>query len=167
MESRAGIKPADQGSRFGNGLKGTDLIIRMHDRNQDRIRPQFSFQIRKADPSVFIHRQIGHLKPLFLQILHGLKNCGMFYAGGNQMPSRPAVGKRTADQSQIIRFRSSRGEEKFFPIHLQYPGKYIFCIAKVLLSLHSLPVHTGWIAIVQAHNPGHDVCDTVKASRCG
>ena len=111
VEQRVRIDAFDQLARLCDRLKGSDLIIRVHDRNQNRIRTDRRFQIGQTDFSVFIDRQIRHLKALLLQILHRIEDRRMLNRCRNQMLALPCICIRCTAQRQIIRLRPAGGKE--------------------------------------------------------
>ncbi len=58
--------------RFLDWLYGADFVVHVHDGHQDRILAQRLLKRLQLDPSVTVHREIGHTEPLFLQVAHGI-----------------------------------------------------------------------------------------------
>ena len=60
-------------SDFGDGLNDTDFIVRVHDRNQNRLRRNRATEIVEIDAPVLFDGQIGDLVAVLLQALTGIE----------------------------------------------------------------------------------------------
>ena len=60
-------------AKFGDRLERADFIVRRHDGNQNRVRPDGLFQIVRRNPAFGIHRQPRDRKTfLFFQIIEAI-----------------------------------------------------------------------------------------------
>src|ERR1051325_5545184 len=74
-------------AEFGNGLDCADLVVRRHDGNQNRVRPEGFLQIVRRDAAFRIYRQNGELEPLlFRQILAAMQHGMMFNRRRDNVP---------------------------------------------------------------------------------
>ena len=82
--------PAD----LGDGLDRPDLVVRMHDGDEDGPVRDRLHHVRRIDQAVLIHGEISHPEPFLLQETAGLQNSVMFDRGGDDvvalLPVRPS-----------------------------------------------------------------------------
>ena len=90
-----------------NGLDRADFIVRRHDRDQDRLRPDSRLQLLRADESVLIHIQISHLKTILFQILAGMQNRMMLDLGSNDVIALVPISLRRSLQGPVVRLGSA------------------------------------------------------------
>ena len=83
-------------------LHRADLIVHIHDGYKDGILADGIFQILQADMAVMIHRQIRHLKALFLQIRQRIVDRGVFDGGADDMITGPFIGYGRPGQRHIV-----------------------------------------------------------------
>ena len=72
-------------TNFPDRLDRSDLIVSIHDRNQNRVRPYGPFQLFYTYQAVRIHIQISDFRPLSFQILATVQNRMMLDAGSNDV----------------------------------------------------------------------------------
>jgi hypothetical protein len=101
---------SDPGDLF-NRLKGAHFIIRVHEGNQDRIRPDGPAHVTGVNPSTRIDREIGDVKPLPLKVLTGMKDGMVFDGRGDDMSSPASVLPGGAFDRQIISFGPAPRED--------------------------------------------------------
>ena len=90
--------------RRRNRLNCADLIVHIHERDQYRVLPDGSFQIRKRNFSGPIDRQNSHRKVLFFQKAHGFEHRRVFDRTRDEMPP---VALSTARVPRIARLSDS------------------------------------------------------------
>ena len=134
-----GVLPVFQKlSNLLDGLYRTNLIIHIHDRHQNGLVRQRLFQIRDLHPSLSVHRQVGYLKALLFQLLHGIQDGRMLNPGGNQVLSRPLIGMGRAHERQVITLCSTGGKIDLLGLHLQIFRNDFFRLADIFLRVHAL-----------------------------
>ena len=70
---------------FRNRLDGADFVVRVHDGDQRRIRPNGLFNLLRRNQTHAVDREIGHLKAVFFQVFAGVKHCVMLKVAGDDM----------------------------------------------------------------------------------
>ena len=124
---RVGMEPRPMRMRNGrqlrNGLDGTDLVIRQHDRDQRGILPDGFFQLGWVDQSICRYRQISDLKALLFQRPGAVQDRVMLKHGGDQMLF--SLGRQTAHrplQRPVIRLGPAGGKIDFTRLGVQGRG---------------------------------------------
>ena len=92
----------------------TDLIVHMHDRNQNRIAAQHRPQLFRRHHAVFVHRQIAYLKAFFFECRHRIVHRRVFDHRRHNMPALPLLCARCPENRQIVAFRAARGKNNLF-----------------------------------------------------
>ena len=61
-------------------LEGSDLVVRRHNRHQNRIRPRVQFvrQFFRAHPAFTVHRKTGYRKAAAFEVLAGMQDGVVF-----------------------------------------------------------------------------------------
>lgn len=98
--------------RFPDRLDRPDLVIDMHDTDEDGIIRERSGDFPGINPSVLINAHIGDAEPERFKVFYSLFHGGMFDAGGDDASPVLVLHGRPLD-GQIIRLGPSRCEEDF------------------------------------------------------
>ena len=125
MENGIGAELAGQLCHLGNGHHGTCLVIHHHNGHQHGIGPQSGFQVGGLNSAFAVRLQIGHFVALKLQILHAVKNRGMFHGGGNDVLILLAETADGAVNGPVVRFRTAGGEENPVRLSAQSGGNFM------------------------------------------
>ena len=162
VKQGGGVLPADQGADVLHRLHCADLIVHVHDGDQDGVRPDGLLQLLKGNVAVAVHGQVGHLKSLFLQKCQRIVHAGVLDPGADDVLSGPVVGHGRADQGHVVALRAAGGEQNLLLFHLQGLCHLGRGLAHVLLRLHALAVLGGGVAVILCHRLHHDVLHAVK-----
>src|SRR5436309_2287501 len=92
--------PADRLDR----LDPPDLIVGMHDRDQDRVRSNCGRNRLWVYQTGGVHRQIGHLIALTLQRLDRVDHGMMLDPGYDEMPAALGQGLHNTLDCKVVRF---------------------------------------------------------------
>ena len=127
-------------------LDGSHLVVGMHYRDEDGVGSNSRLQGGNLDQTLIGHRQIGHLKALFLQLSAALKNGRMLDPGGNYMFSRLLVLAGDSFQGQVIGFRTPGGEDYLLRLCAEEPGHLFAGLFQSLLCLQAEAMQAGGVA---------------------
>ena len=109
MEVHAGF--FRDGADFLDRLNRSNLIVGVHDRNQNRVGPDGAPHVAGIDNAVARNRQPRNLPTLLLEILTRVKNGMVFDPGTNDVPALGFLRLGNAANRKIIRFRAATDEE--------------------------------------------------------
>ncbi len=101
-------------SDFSDGLNDTDFIVRVHDRNQDRLRRNRATEIIEVDAPVLFDRQISDLVAVLLQALTGIERRFVLGDLRDDVIALLAVHLGDAFDCEIRGFGGAAGENNFF-----------------------------------------------------
>lgn len=138
MEQNGFLPVFQKPSYLLDGLYRANLIVYVHDRHQNGLVRQRLFQIHDLHPSLSVHRQVGYLKALLFQLLHGIQNSRVLNPGGNQVLSCPLIGMGRAHERQVITLCSAGGKIDLLGLHLQILRNDFFRLTDVFLRVHTL-----------------------------
>ncbi len=88
---------------LGDRLNHADLVVRIHDRDQDRLVVDGALQVFEIDQPIRLHRQIGHAVALLLQPLAGIEHSLVLGHLGDDVVAALAVHLRDALDREIVR----------------------------------------------------------------
>ena len=97
MKQGGRVLPADQGADVLHRLHRADLIVHVHDGDQNGVRPDGRPQLLQRNVAVAVYGQVGHLKALFLQKCQGIVHAGVLDPGADNVLPGPVVGHGRAD----------------------------------------------------------------------
>ena len=163
VKEHGGILRLDQAADLLDGLDRADLVVGMHDGDKDRVIPDRVRHFLRGDDAPLVHGEIGHLKALLLQELHGFEDSGVLDLRRDQVPARPLIGQRAADDGDVVGLGSAGGEEDILLFDFQDLRQRPGGLRNVLLGLHALVVHAGGIAVLLQVYFAHQVHDLRKA----
>jgi len=101
-------------SDFANRLQNADLIVRRHDRNQDRFAGHRVLQLVHVDQPVGLHRQIGHAESVFLQALAGIQHALVLGHLSDDVVALLAIHLGHALDRKVVAFGGAGGEHNLF-----------------------------------------------------
>ena len=93
-----------------HGLNRADLVVRSHDGNDGRVRPNGLFQFFGRHAAIFVHRQIGYFKAFLFQLLAGMQYGVVLDGGRDDMAALLDVLIRRAAHRPIVRFSAAARE---------------------------------------------------------
>lgn len=108
--ARLARDPADLSDR----LDRADLVVRVHDRHEDGIGPEGAPHVVGVDQAAGIHRHMGDLAAVLLQIFHGLQHRVVLDGGSDQMATFLLVGIGGAQYRPVVGFSAPAREVDLF-----------------------------------------------------
>ena len=93
--------------KVGDRLYGSDLVVRVHDRGQDGVRPERPLELRRIDATLAVDRHQTRFESVFTQALQSREDGTMLDRGGHDV-GRPGEPSGCAEQCQIDSLRFPR-----------------------------------------------------------
>ena len=121
-------------SDFFDWLNGANLVVCKHDGNKASLVINSGFKVVNVNYSVFIHRQIGHAKTLFLFFFKRVQNCVVLKRRCYYVLfvfHRAKLARRT--NCPIVTFTTARRKIDFAWIGIDTLSYAIPCIGKPFL----------------------------------
>ena len=143
-------------------LDRSDLVINIHDRDQDRIRPQRLPQSLQIDDAAAVDRDSRHFVPFLLKGLHRLRDRVMLERRRHDVTSLvPQRAHRGADRG-VVRFRTAGGKYDLPRLALQCSRDLLPRLLHETFRLHPLRMHGGRISVIRSEDLHHDVCHGIE-----
>ena len=101
-------------SDFSDGLDDADFVVRVHDRDQDRLRRNCATEIVEINAPVSFDRQICHFVTILLETLTGIERGFVLGDLRDDVIALFAVHLGDAFDREIRRFSSAAGEDNLF-----------------------------------------------------
>src|SRR5208282_4139983 len=154
MEDHAAF--AAQLADFRDWLQYADFVVGRHDRDQDRLVVHGALQVVEVDQPIFLHRQIGHAKAEFLQMLAGVEHGLVFSNLSDDVVALLAVHFGNTFDGEVVAFGGARGEDDLFrgradqlgdsltrqlDRFFRYPSKGVIAAGGVAELLHEVGQH--------------------------
>ena len=95
------------------GLIDADLVVGVHDGDQNRLRRDRLAHVLGIDAAVLLHRQIGHFVAVLFQALAGVQHRLVLDRLGDDVVALFAVHLGNALDHQVVGFRGAAGEDDF------------------------------------------------------
>ena len=96
----------------GNVLDDADLVVDVHDRDQDGVRPDGGLQVLQVDQAVFLHIQQRHLEALALQLAHGVERGLVLGLDGDEVATALLVEVGGTLEREVDRLGGTRGPDQ-------------------------------------------------------
>ena len=141
-------------AQFLNGLQGADFVVGHHHRYQGGIRPHGLFQLRRVHQPLPVHRQVGHLKALFLQLLGGMEHRVVLDGAGDDVLALVPAGVGRPPQGPVVRFGAAAGKVDFSRLGPQGLRRLLPGLLYRLARLPPRLVHRGGVSVA-AGQIGH------------
>ena len=167
VEKDLRIFPLEQLSDVLNRLHGTDLVIRMHHRDQYGISGDHTVRCFHLDDTVTVYRPAGHFKALALQMFHRPFYRRMLQLCRHDMHTAALVGVCRSDNRQIITFRSAGGKIQFLRFDPQDLCQLFFGLPQILLRNHPKMMCTRRITVILRINLCHQFGNFIQTTCCG
>ena len=124
-----------------NIVNRADLIIDVHDRHQNGVFTQRSFNQRRRNQTVFARLKISHLKAFTLKLAHGVEHRFVLDLRGNQVLAFTLVEVGNAFDRQVVGLGGTRGPDNFTRIGID---QLSYLTTGILYRFFSLPAkHMG------------------------
>ena len=131
-------------------LNHADFIVGVHDRHQNRLRPQVFLQAVDINKAVRADRQVRHGKALRFKPFAGIQDAIMLNRGDHEMIPVLPVRKRHAFQRKIVRFRAAGREYNFLAAGVQRGRKVSPRLLNGVAGFLTFDVQAGRIAVFLA-----------------
>jgi hypothetical protein len=92
-------------------LDDTDLVVHVHQRDEDRVRAQRRLDLAGSDDAVRTRLEVGDLEPLALELAAGGQHRRVFGPRGHEVPPARLVEARRAEQREVVGFRGTGGPD--------------------------------------------------------
>src|SRR5277367_6820471 len=99
---------------FRDWIDHSNLIVGIHDGNQNGGWADSGFQLIQVDPAIFLHRQIGDFKTVFFQALAGIQHGLVLDSLSDDVIALFAEHFRDAFDHQVVGFGGAAGKDDFF-----------------------------------------------------
>ena len=114
MEKGVGVFLLDKFTDFSQGINGSQLIVDMHDTDQDGFRSNAFLQLSKGDLAMAVGLQVSYFKTFLFQGQKRLQNRRVFYLCGYQVPAPVLKIVGNALNGQVIAFCTPGSKDDFF-----------------------------------------------------
>ena len=105
-----------KGTDLFYGLDHADLVIGIHDRDQNGSWLNGRFQFFQVDQSIGFHFQVGNFSALALNMFTGIQYSFVFCGTGNDMVTLAGIHFKYPFDTQVITFSGTGGENDLFCI---------------------------------------------------
>src|SRR5258708_6874612 len=105
---------ATQLANLGERLQHPDLVVRGHDRHQDRLVVHGALQVFEIDQAIFLHRHIGDAIAIFFQALAGVEHRLVLGDRGDDVVVLLAIPLGHALDGEVVALGGTRGEDNLF-----------------------------------------------------
>ncbi len=130
-----------------NRLNRSNLIIRIHDRNQNRIWSKHCGDLFDGHQPFAIRFKIRNFESFFLfQMNHRLQNSMMFNRSSDEMFALFLIGTRISKDRQVIGLCSPRREKNFVWSDMENICDRLTRIIQVIFDFFSKRMKAGWIS---------------------
>ena len=133
---------------FFQRLDGSDLIVGSHNRNQNGIRTDGSFQLVQFHFTIFVYSDISYFISVFFKPLCRMQDCMMFNRCCNNMLSFICISFRSCFQCPVIGLASAAGEVNFIRFCTDRFCDSLTCMIHTTLCLSRKAVDCGWITVI-------------------
>src|SRR5689334_18161274 len=99
---------------FRDGIDDTNFIVGVHDGDQNRRRLNGRFQLVQADAPVLLHRQVGDLEAMLLEVLAGIEHSFVLDGLSDDVVALLAEHLRDALDHQVVGLGRAAGKNNFF-----------------------------------------------------
>ena len=111
--------------QFADGsdvVDGADLVVHMHDRNQDGVVTQGCFDHGRSDEAVFARLDVGHFEAFTLELAHGVQDSLVLDLRGDQVLALGVVEMRDTLDCQVVGFGSTGSPDDFTRVGVNQVG---------------------------------------------
>ena len=148
-------------------LDGADLVVGGHNGDEDRIRAEGRLHGGGVHPSLAVHRQIGDLKALLLQIPGGMEDRVVLDGGGNDVPPLVLLLLSHAPQRPVVGLAAAGGEINLLRLGVQAGGHLGPGRLQVGFGLLGKRIETGGVSIALVKIREHGLQGRIGQGRGG
>ena len=102
-----------QRADLANGLQHANLVVRRHDRDENRLVVHRALQVVEIDAAVLLHRQIGHAEAMLLQPLAAVEHRLVLGRLGDDVVALLAIHLGDALDGEVVALGGAGGEDDF------------------------------------------------------
>ena len=117
---------ADRG-QLGDGLDGADLVVGGHDGHQRGVRADGCVQLLGGHKAVLVHRQVGHLEALLLQLRAGVQDGVVLDGGCDDVAALLQVLIGRAAHRPVVGLGAAAGEVDLVHVGVDGLGHLLAC----------------------------------------
>ena len=108
-----------------NVLDDPDLVVHVHDGNEDGVRAQRRLHLVEVEQAVFLNVEISHLEALALELAHRVEHCLVLGLDRDQMLAARLIELRGALQGQVVGFSGTRSPDDLARIGVDECGYFL------------------------------------------
>ena len=138
-----------------NRLYRSHLVVGVHHRDQGRLRRDGALQGLHVDQAGFIHRHVGHLEALFLQIGAYFQHRRMFDGSGDDVAAAPPLRQRRPFDCQVVGFRTAASEDDLLRAAAQHAGDLPAGSLHSLFGFDAKSMTAGWVSEMAVEERQH------------
>src|SRR5688572_1118747 len=101
-----------EGPDLFNRLNRADLVVSQHHRDQNCVRPQRLFHIRRTNQTIFVCRKSRDLPPVLFQITTNALHGGMLNRRRNNVTPVTSGSLTDTPNGEVVGFSSSRQKDE-------------------------------------------------------
>ena len=146
--------PRDPGD-FIDRLNRSDLVVGMHDGNQDGVRPDGGGHIVQADHAGVIDIHIGGLETLLFQVSAHVQDCRVLHGAGDNVTAFSLKRSGHAFDGVVVGFGAAGGEEYLFRPAVEQTGHLPPGPLHRFFGANAVPVGTGRVAEIGLQERAH------------
>ena len=121
VENGIGAELAHQLRHLGDGHDRAGLVVDHHDGHQEGVLAQGGLQVCQGDAALTVGLEVGDLKALPFQLLHGVEDGVVLHGGGDDVLVFLAEPLGRGKQSPVVSLGAAGGEEH--PVRLRAHGR--------------------------------------------
>jgi len=134
------------GRQFGDGLDGADLVVGVHDADQEGLFPESGLEVAGGDHAIPVNRQNREFKAQGLEMRGHLDDGGMLNRGNDEMISLVAMGQAIALEGEVVGLGAAAGEEDLVGVATEQGGDLGARLLDGAPALLAVPVGAGGVA---------------------
>src|SRR5450830_98389 len=124
-------------------VDGADLVVHVHERNQDGVVAQGGFNHGRGDQAIFTGLDVGDFETFALQLAHGVEDRLVFDLAGDQVLALGAVEMRDPLDRQVVGLGGTGGPDDFTRVGIDQVGHLATSVFHGLFGFPAEHVGTG------------------------
>ncbi|PYI51738.1 hypothetical protein DLM86_22705 [Paenibacillus flagellatus] len=158
---------AQRGPDFADRLDRADLVIDMHDADENRVVAHRAQYVLGGYPPRPVRGHVRHLVAETLEINAAFRYGSVLDGGGDDMFAPSSVLQRRSDYGQVVAFGAPGGEHDFVGMRSEQPGDLFSSLREQTLGVDPDPMDRGRIAEMAIHHFPHRIDDFLVWRGCG
>ena len=132
--------------QLADRLDGADLVVRVHDADQDRVGPERPAQVGGIDQPGAIDGEPRHFEAGLLERVRRTQHRIVLDRGRNHVPSLVGIPLRDPLEREVVALRSARCEDDFLGRHPVISGDLVARLVDCLARALTEPINTRGVA---------------------